>query len=380
MALPLLLDIPSVCYTSQLQKIAIPSSADDNYTFTLFHIHIAPMTGVETYSQIFQTGYHAYETGNIYVYDIGSVLENYMADMDGVQKFKFVLGDGTDTIEQSSWVVFCRDLMPSSLTAADFISGYWLTDHLIRFAYKQNYDDQLPFAHTGEQEQGTVQYVALVRRDDGDHYSYLRYFASSPKPMYPGVGYVDTGYWHVIELFQDIIPSGGGEIVSYTVKLGNRVATFFVRDLPCGSMFLYHNRYGCDEYMCLQREQDEKTETDSGTAVCEGVMVPYDVTRTKTFEERTPVLSRKEMRRMEEFLTSNRISSYLPFNNFGRDYPVIIKSYEWKLSDTPGEGNKVKFEWQFASLRTPVIGEGNDPAMVERHDYMTWITEMSVAQ
>ena len=65
------------------------------------------------------------------------------------------------------------------------------------------------------------------------------------------------------------------------------------------------------------------------------------------------MLQRAEARRFEEFLTSHYTAVLIG----SREHPIIIKDYALKISDNAGEGNAVKFEWQFASLRTPLISE-----------------------
>ena len=55
-----------------------------------------------------------------------------------------------------------------------------------------------------------------------------------------------------------------------------------------------------------------------------------------------------------------------------REHPIIIKDYALKISDNAGEGNAVKFEWQFASLRTPLISE--DYTRIFSHEHTEQFT------
>ena len=116
---------------------------------------------------------------------------------------------------------------------------------------------------------------------------------------------------------------------------------------------MFRNAYGGLEYLCLPTSRTEKTETKSSTAVCGDSRMLYDITHTRTFEEQTPVLQRAEARRFREFLTS----AYTAVLIDNTEHPILITDYDLSLSDTVGEGKKVKFSWQFASLHTPFINE-----------------------
>ena len=127
---------------------------------------------------------------------------------------------------------------------------------------------------------------------------------------------------------------------------------------------MFRNAYGCREYICVPTARTEKTETKSSTAVCADELTQYDITHTRSYEEQTPALQRAEARRFGEFLTSHYIAVLID----GTEYPILIKDYELKISDNAGESNTVKFEWQFTSLRTPLISEDYDRIFSPEYD------------
>lgn len=347
MALSLITDIPATCYTSQLQKIELASSG----SAVEFRIYYQAQTYYSGNGQtlIFSASYNT-RLSHVAIYDIGSLLETYLADRDGVQQFIFYFSNGTDNLEQTYAVIYCKQL--PVLSAADLASSNYITNYLTRLVYR-GAQDQLPyfagFGSPGGYTTRTITYTVVYRNPDCTLGTFST--ISGGRAGF-GVSYVSVGYDVIADMFQFSIPDGA-EIISYDLKHGDRTARFFVAEQTIVRQFVFRNAYGCREYICVPTARTEKSETKSSTAVCADTLTQYDITHTRTFEEQTPVLQRMEARRFYEFLTSHYTAVVID----GREYPIVIKDYDLKISDNPGEGNTIKFEWQFVSLRTPLISE-----------------------
>lgn len=347
MALTIYTDIPDTCYSSQLQKIEIETDAA-SVLLTITHQASTWQYG-NGLTQIFQSEY-ATHNDSVTIYDIGSFLEVFMAQMDGLQRFIFKFSTESEIINRTFSVIYCKQ--HPLLSAADLAGSNYLTNYLTRLVYR-GAPDQLPyfagFGSAGGYTSYTLHYTVFYRTPNGttgtyetDQYGRAGY----------GVSYLNSSPETVYLLCKDVLPQGA-EILSYTLRHDNRIARFFIAEQTVVRQFAFRNAYGCLEYLCLPTARTEKAETKSSTAVCGDSRMLYDITHTRTFEEQIPVLQREEARRFSEFLTS----AYTAVLIDNIEYPILITDYDLSLSDTVGEGNKIKFSWQFASLHTPFIRE-----------------------
>lgn len=347
MTLSLVTDIPATCYTSQLQKIEIGATTNTVY-LSITHQATSWISG-NGQTQIFQSEY-ATHNDSVTIYGIGSFLEAFMAQMDGLQRFIFQFTAGSDTITQNHTVIYCKH--QPILSAADLAGSNYLTNYFTRFVYRGTHD-QLPyfagFGSVGGYTSYTLHHTVFYRTPNGatNTYETDRYGRAGY-----GVSYLDSSPETLYLLCKDVLPQGA-EIFSYTLRHDNRIARFFVTEQTVVRQFVFRNSYGCLEYLCIPTARTEKAETKSSIAVCADTLTPYDITHTRTFEEQTPVLQRAEARRFGEFLTS----AYTAVLIDKTEYPILITDYDLSLSDTVGEGSTVKFSWQFASLHTPLISE-----------------------
>ena len=86
MALNLLTSIPATCYTSQLQKISL-STSDGSVILTITHQAANYYSG-NGQTRVFQAAYST-RNNSATIYDIGSLLETFMLEKDGLQQFIF---------------------------------------------------------------------------------------------------------------------------------------------------------------------------------------------------------------------------------------------------------------------------------------------------
>ncbi|MBQ9297345.1 MAG: hypothetical protein IJ204_09165 [Paludibacteraceae bacterium] len=347
MALSLITSIPATCYTSQLQKIELASSG----TAVEFRIYYQAQIYYSGNGQtlIFNSSYNT-RFSCVAIYDIGSLLETFMLERDGLQQFIFEFRAGTDTLSQTYMVIYCKHL--PDITADTLANSNYITNYFTRLVYKCSID-RLPyfagFGSPGSYTVRTITYSVVYRNPDGTLGTYE--MISGGRAGY-GISEVDASYDVIRSMFAFAMPEQA-ELLSYTLKQGSRIARFFVAEQTIVRQFAFRNAYGCKEYIAVPTARKEKVETKSSTALCSDELTQYDITHTRSFEEQTPVLQRAEARRFEEFLTSHYTAVLIG----SREHPIIIKDYDLKISDNPGEGNTIKFEWQFASLRTPLISE-----------------------
>ena len=348
MALSLFTDIPDTCYTSQLQKIEIETDAT-SVSLTITHQATTWFFG-NGQTQIFESEYATYNNSLLTIYDIGAFLEAFMAQKDGLQQFIFKFSTKSESLTRTLVVIYCKQ--QPIMTAADLANSNFITNYFTRLVYRGAHD-QLPyfagFGSPGGHTSYSLHYTVHYRTPNGTSGTYA--FDNYGRAQY-GVAEINTSPENVRLMCKDFLPEGS-ELLAYTLQEDNRTARFFVAEQTVVRQFMFRNAYGCLEYLCLPTSRTEKTETKSSTAVSGDSRMLYDITHTRTFEEQTPVLQRAEARRFREFLTS----AYTAVLIDNTEHPILITDYDLSLSDTVGEGNKVKFSWQFASLHTPFINE-----------------------
>ena len=170
MALSLITDIPATCYTSQLQKIELASSG----TVVKFRIYYQAQLYYSGNGQtlIFSSSYNT-RFSRVAIYDIGSLLETYLSDKDGLQQFIFYFSNGTDSLEQTYGIIYCKQL--PLRTAADLANSNYITNYFNRLVYK-GAKDQLPyfagFGSPGGYAVRTITYTVVYRKTDGTFGTY----------------------------------------------------------------------------------------------------------------------------------------------------------------------------------------------------------------
>ena len=255
MALSLFTDIPDTCYTSQLQKIEIETDAE-TVSLTITHQasnyrglqssltalegggNAATLTDAVRLSsqavsddgngqtQIFQSEYATYN-GFLTIYDLGSFLETFMADMNGLQRFIFQFSTESEIINRVFAVIYCK--RQPIMTAEDLANSNFITNYFTRLVYRGAHD-RLPyfagFGLPGGYTSYTLHYTVLYRTPSGttgtyafDHYGRASY----------GVSYLNTSPENLRIMCIPSIPNGS-EILAYTLQQGDRVARFFVTE------------------------------------------------------------------------------------------------------------------------------------------------------
>lgn len=343
-------NIPSHCYTCELQKIDVDATGCDTVTMV---VSIRSFVGSNPgLTEIFRSVYRVYNSA-VSICDIGSLLETFMQNMAGVQCFHFAFFSSDASVETESWVFSLRNRTPV-ITAGSMVDDNFLTCNHNRVIRSVKAKEQLPFLVTATGSTTIpAQWYMFVQHVNGN---YERFTASEPVALVPGVRYLNCSLGYLLSgVFFGRIP-GTSQVRMYSVTLGMRQAFFYVMPHEKVRTFAYRNPFGCIEYISVPTAENLRTETQKGTASCGDDIIPYDIAHTRTYEEQTPVLMRDEMGRLEELFTSPQVF-LVTTDNFGAvtEHPVIIDKYEFKNTDGVGEGNSAKFEWRFASQRFPVL-------------------------
>lgn len=336
------------CYTSQLQELRILTSAARVNLYVYRQAQIYYSGNGRTL--IFQTEYYTHQS-RANVYDLGSLIETYMAQNGfSIEQIILSANDGTDSAELTLKVLYCKQT--PTIEAATLLADHFLTTSLTRLTYP-NATELLPyFAGFGSQS-------GYITRNVHYYGTYLNPNGTTgicDAIIYGRTGYglqtIDASYRNAISALRSYMPEGA-KLVAYRVEYNNRVARFYVSEQTADlRQFVFRNIFGCREYLTLPTAQTTKTVSKSSTAVCGDTQTQYDITHSRTYEEQTPVLPLNEALHFAEFLTSYKVCILVD----GVEHPILITDYTHEVSDNPGEGNAIKFEWQFASLRHPITG------------------------
>ena len=169
-------------------------------------------------TQIFQSEYATYN-GFLTIYDIGSFLETFMAEIDGLQRFVFKFSTESEIINRVFAVIYCK--RQPIMTAEDLANSNFITNYFTRLVYRGAHD-QLPyfagFGSPGGYTSYSLHYTVLYRTLSGttgtyafDHYGRAQY----------GVSYLNTSPGNVRIMCIPSIPNGSVLLASADIAFLN---------------------------------------------------------------------------------------------------------------------------------------------------------------
>lgn len=182
-----------------------------------------------------------------------------------------------------------------------------------------------------------------MRKPDGTLVTYDRYFTEENNES--GVWYFPADYGSLISNDRFTFPQDG-EPVSYTLKVGNRIARFYVVNYSRYLQFMYANIFGFTEEAFLPLQLKQKTTTKQSLAQSLHTLMPYDRQHTIEFECQTAALTIEQALQAVEMLCSHRVQVRLPHELETHD---IITDYTAEIDDNPGTQNIIKFSFRLAN-------------------------------
>lgn len=343
--------LESAYFSSQVPDITINTSVS-SAMFILSRIYHG--TARDTYTVFFSTSYYVVN-GQVTVNDVRTIIENYMLTNDlPVGEFNVEVRSAQETVTHDFAVVYCKQV-PQGISAQYFLDHHFLSSESQRFITP---DAEIPLQYyltfneadrsPGSYRIITYTYRIVLRLADGTMETYtshtggrgawgLRTFNIKLANIRSILGYTYTNY----------------EILSFSVIVNGRRATFYVDNRHSQRQFYFRNAFNVWELAIIPASQKTLTETESSMAQCGDTLIPYDIEHKRTFEVQTAPLLLSHAKWMEQLVTSREIrvkdTSGTPLAQLPQ---ILIVDYTFEVDDAPGAINTFNFTWKYANLRS----------------------------
>lgn len=154
---------------------------------------------------------------------------------------------------------------------------------------------------------------------------------------------------------EDIV-GGEVELTAFTVRVGDRAASFFIDKSLAGTRpFYFRNCFNVSDNLFVPAVTTAKTKVDRSLAVLGSVSQFYDATCEQTYEVQSAGLTADECSLAEQMFCSDDVrtphESAPDDGDFDALRPVLITDSTSEIADDPEKPNTVKFTWRYAENR-----------------------------
>lgn len=333
-----------ICFTSDFADALSISTNASSLTVTI--------TDQYSGATLLSSTYFPYQEV-VEIFDLGSLIESFMLARGlTCNRFLVTLKEPLTTVTHTIFSIFCQQRV-SDISAKNFVDQSFLTNNTSRFT-SPDVEEVLPLIVGTQIGTKTIVYelsgTFLLPNGELQTYAFLstRNYASQTY-----FALLDVSYKTVKGQLRQVYPPADGELLYYTIAIGDRRCTFYVTQARVTRSFLFRNSFNCWETMHLFTSTTTKLESNFSTAVCGDRLTHYNVEHTRTFEEQTSSLRYAQAIWLQEFLSSPDIRLLIGSAFSPNQQPqVLIKSYTSEPTNAPSDSaNALNFEWQYSSRR-----------------------------
>ena len=167
---------------------------------------------------------------------------------------------------------------------------------------------------------------------------------------------------------------GEVELTAFTVRVGDRAASFFIDKSLAGTRpFYFRNCFNVPDNLFVPAVTTVKTKVDRSLAVLGNVSQFYDATCEQTYEVQSAGLTADECSLAEQMFCSDDVRT--PYESAPDDgdfdalRPVLITDSTSEIADDPEMPNTVKFTWRYAENRIAQRNPLGIGIFTEHYDY-----------
>ena len=164
------------------------------------------------------------------------------------------------------------------------------------------------------------------------------------------------------------------ELTAFTVRVGDRAASFFIDKSLSGTRpFYFRNCFNVPDNLFVPAVTTAKTKVDRSLAVLGSVSQFYDTTCEQTYEVQSAGLTADECSLAEQMFCSDNVRT--PYESAPDDgdfdalRPVLITDSTSEIADDPEKPNTVKFAWRYAENRIAQRNPLGVGIFTEPYDY-----------
>ena len=297
--------------------------------------------------------------GRVLLYDLRSLVEQAMRPSGlAVMQLYFeayvdIPDDHSDDYDRSGFMVIYCDRDIDIFDFEPLLKSHFLTSAASRRVAPDCFVFLPFFAYSNE----AVNYEVYCDYISGGLHSHC-WFAGP----YQQITASSDGVWtHTIfckEIQRQAEDMVGGEIelTAFTVRVGDRAASFFIDKSLSGTRpFYFRNCFNVPDNLFVPAVTTAKTKVDRSLAVLGTVSQFYDATCEQTYEVQSAGLTADECSLAEQMFCSDDVRT--PYESAPDDgdfdalRPVLITDSTCEIADDPEKPNTVKFTWRYAENR-----------------------------
>ena len=316
--------------------------------------------------------------GKVLLYDLRSLVEQAMtADGSTVNIINFEAYVDTpdeqseDYDRTSLYCMFCS----RNLGIDDFeplLKSHFLTAAASRRVAPDCFVFLPFFAYAGEIMNYEV-FCDFLNNGEQDHCSY----AGSMQDTTAKENEVWTYTIHSFSVTRKAMEIVGHEVelTAFTVRVGDRAASFFIDKSLAGTRpFYFRNCFNVSENLFVPAVTTAKTKVDRSLAVLGNVSQFYDATCEQTYEVQSAGLTADECSLAEQMFCSDDVRT--PYESAPDDgdfdalRPVLITDSTSEIADDPEKPNQVKFTWRYATNRINLQNPKSGDVFTDDFDFV----------
>ncbi len=316
----------------------------------------------------------------VILYDMRSLIERCIRDA-GLAMDRFTIAAefrSQDSSGESSEASFRCIYCDRDIDIYDFeplLRSHFLTSAVSRRVAPESFVFLPFFAYAGD-SLGYDIYVDYVLKETGNEERgacVLPTINANATAAEDGIQCMTIYLYAIKQMTEDVVGSEV-EVTAYTVRVGDRAASFFIDKSLAGTRpFYFRNCFNVSDNLFVPAVTTAKTKVDRSLAVLGRVSQFYDATCEQTYEVQSAGLTADECSLAEQMFCSDDVRT--PYESAPDDgdfdalRTVLITDSTSEIADDPEKPNTVKFTWRYAENRIAQRNPLGSGIFTEPYDY-----------
>ena len=315
--------------------------------------------------------------GKVVIYDIRSVAEQYIASLGysvASLTMEVTYGDAEEGDEDYGCVTYTALYCNRDIEVFDLpqlLASSFLSPAASRRVAPDSFVMLSLFAM--EREDITY-YISCNYEVDGElmHTTYLggmENFLAPADDVFTITVFCNSVIEHLASTTE-----GNVELLSFTVRCGDRAQTFYVdKSLRGCARFYFRNCFNAPDCFFGKWLITAKTKVERSIAVIAGSSQFYDATSTQSFEVQSGGLTPDECAIAEQMFCSDDVRIPNEDSPDDSDFEalrhILVTESTCEIADNGEKPNSVKFTWRYAANRIPMRNPVHDKIFTEQYNY-----------
>lgn len=311
------------------------------------------LNSIEDETTIFKNTYYTFR-GEVTINDLETFIK-YDLETSGriYKKYRILVTAETESTSVDFYVIYC------SLNLDVALLNPWLKENFLTLTpiqriAKNGLIHLKWFASEGESK--VITYETKYLDVEGAVHNFSWKERTGTNYLYTGdvIDELNNGVQNCIDKINESNETKADTIISVTITVGRRSATFFVDPSMAGVIpFWYRNCFNVFEQITLQRIKTEKVSSSRSVAVVGHRAQFYDINDSKDYEVQSGAITDMECVQIQQMVTSEDVrlpqsDNYAYIDSVENMDNILITDFTAEFSDTDEKPNTVKFTYRFA--------------------------------